>query len=117
MCVDVTNVASTRFATTASRHRKPAQEQWHRAVHVGANMSANKRLELTEKAPEAANADVSDNKMDQIRELMFGGGKVPTSSTSTGNSSASSPIARAKPVSTAVPVPGTTMRVCWSPTK
>jgi len=36
-------------------------------------MGANKRLELTEKAPEAANADVSDNKMDQIRELMFGG--------------------------------------------
>lgn len=36
-------------------------------------MGANKRLELAGKAPEAANADASDNKMDQIRELMFGG--------------------------------------------
>ena len=37
-------------------------------------MGANKRLEIASKAPEAANADASDNKMDQIRELMFGGG-------------------------------------------
>lgn len=36
-------------------------------------MGANKRLEIAGKAPEAANADASDNKMDQIRELMFGG--------------------------------------------
>lgn len=36
-------------------------------------MGANKRFELAEKAPDAANADASDNKMDQIRELMFGG--------------------------------------------
>ena len=36
-------------------------------------MGANKRLEIADKAPEAANADASDNKMDQIRELMFGG--------------------------------------------
>ena len=36
-------------------------------------MGANKRLEIASKAPEAANADASDNKMDQIRELMFGG--------------------------------------------
>jgi glutathione S-transferase-like protein len=36
-------------------------------------MGANKRLEVASKAPEAANADASDNKMDQIRELMFGG--------------------------------------------
>ena len=36
-------------------------------------MGANKRLEVAGKAPEAANADASDNKMDQIRELMFGG--------------------------------------------
>ncbi len=36
-------------------------------------MGANKRLELAEKAPEAANADARDDKMDQIRELMFGG--------------------------------------------
>ena len=35
-------------------------------------MGANKRLEIA-KAPEAANADASENKMDQIRELMFGG--------------------------------------------
>lgn len=40
-------------------------------------MGANKRLEIA-KAPEAANADASENKMDQIRELMFGGGwKIP----------------------------------------
>jgi hypothetical protein len=38
-------------------------------------MGANKRLEVAGKAPEAANADASDNKMDQIRELMFGGVK------------------------------------------
>jgi hypothetical protein len=38
-------------------------------------MGANKRLEVASKAPEAANADASDNKMDQIRELMFGGAK------------------------------------------
>ena len=37
-------------------------------------MGANKPLEIAGKAPEAANADASDNKMDQIRELMFGGG-------------------------------------------
>ena len=37
-------------------------------------MGANKRLELAEKAADAANTDASDNKMDQIRELMFGGG-------------------------------------------
>jgi hypothetical protein len=37
-------------------------------------MGANKRLEIAGKVPEAANADASDNKMDQIRELMFGGG-------------------------------------------
>jgi hypothetical protein len=36
-------------------------------------MGANKRLEIADKAPDAANADASDNKMDQIRELMFGG--------------------------------------------
>lgn len=36
-------------------------------------MGANKRLELADKAPDAANADASDNKMEQIRELMFGG--------------------------------------------
>ncbi len=36
-------------------------------------MSANKRSEIVAKMPEAANADASDNKMDQIRELMFGG--------------------------------------------
>ncbi len=36
-------------------------------------MGANKSLEIVEKAPEAANADTGDNKMDQIRELMFGG--------------------------------------------
>ena len=36
-------------------------------------MGANKPLEIAGKAPEAANADASDNKMDQIRELMFGG--------------------------------------------
>jgi hypothetical protein len=36
-------------------------------------MGANKRFELAEKAPDAANADASDNKMEQIRELMFGG--------------------------------------------
>ena len=36
-------------------------------------MGANKRLEIAGKTPEAANADASDNKMDQIRELMFGG--------------------------------------------
>lgn len=39
-------------------------------------MGANKRLEIAGKAPEAANADASDNKMDQIRELMFGGAKA-----------------------------------------
>ena len=37
-------------------------------------MGANKRLEIAGKGSEAANADASDNKMDQIRELMFGGG-------------------------------------------
>ena len=37
-------------------------------------MGANKRLEIADKAPDAANADAGDNKMDQIRELMFGGG-------------------------------------------
>ena len=36
-------------------------------------MGANKRFEIADKAPDAANADASDNKMDQIRELMFGG--------------------------------------------
>ncbi|MET0582913.1 MAG: hypothetical protein ABWZ08_13215 [Pseudoxanthomonas sp.] len=36
-------------------------------------MGANKRLEIAGKGSEAANADASDNKMDQIRELMFGG--------------------------------------------
>jgi hypothetical protein len=36
-------------------------------------MGADKRLEIAEKAPDAANTDASDNKMDQIRELMFGG--------------------------------------------
>lgn len=36
-------------------------------------MSANKRSDVGAKMPEAANADASDNKMDQIRELMFGG--------------------------------------------
>lgn len=36
-------------------------------------MGANKRLELAEKAAYAANTDASDNKMEQIRELMFGG--------------------------------------------
>jgi paraquat-inducible protein B len=36
-------------------------------------MGANKRLEIAGRAPEAANADAGDNKMDQIRELMFGG--------------------------------------------
>ncbi len=36
-------------------------------------MGANKRFEIAEKAPDAANTDASDNKMDQIRELMFGG--------------------------------------------
>lgn len=36
-------------------------------------MGANKRLEIADKAPDAASADANDNKMDQIRELMFGG--------------------------------------------
>lgn len=36
-------------------------------------MGANKRLEIAGKVPDAANSDASDNKMDQIRELMFGG--------------------------------------------
>lgn len=36
-------------------------------------MGVNKRLEIAGKAPEAPNADASDNKMEQIRELMFGG--------------------------------------------
>lgn len=36
-------------------------------------MGADKRLEIAEKAPDAGNTDASDNKMDQIRELMFGG--------------------------------------------
>lgn len=36
-------------------------------------MGANKRLDIAEKAPAAANMDAGDNKMDQIRELMFGG--------------------------------------------
>ena len=36
-------------------------------------MGANNRLEIAEKAQPAANAEVGDNKMDQIRELMFGG--------------------------------------------
>ena len=36
-------------------------------------MGANNRLEIAEKAPAAANMDAGDNKMDQIRELMFGG--------------------------------------------
>ena len=36
-------------------------------------MGANKRFELADQAPDAANTDASDNKMDQIRELMFGG--------------------------------------------
>ena len=36
-------------------------------------MGADKRMEIAGRAPEAANADAGDNKMDQIRELMFGG--------------------------------------------
>ena len=36
-------------------------------------MGANNRLEIAGKTPDAANADAGDNKMDQIRELMFGG--------------------------------------------
>jgi hypothetical protein len=36
-------------------------------------MNANKRIEIVEKPPVAANMDAGDNKMDQIRELMFGG--------------------------------------------
>ena len=36
-------------------------------------MGANNRLEIAEKAQPAANVEVADNKMEQIRELMFGG--------------------------------------------
>ena len=36
-------------------------------------MSANKRVEIVEKAPVAAGIEAGDHKMDQIRELMFGG--------------------------------------------
>ena len=39
-------------------------------------MGANKRLEIAGKAPETADANASDNKMDQIRELMFGGARA-----------------------------------------
>jgi hypothetical protein len=37
-------------------------------------MGANKHFEIVDKTSEAANTDASDNKMEQIRELMFGGG-------------------------------------------
>lgn len=46
-------------------------------------MGANKRLEIA-KAPEAANVDAGENKMDQIRELMFGGAK-PTGARASGS--------------------------------
>ena len=36
-------------------------------------MSANKRVEIVEKTPVAAGIEAGDHKMDQIRELMFGG--------------------------------------------
>ena len=36
-------------------------------------MSANKRVEIVDKAPIAAGIEAGDHKMDQIRELMFGG--------------------------------------------
>ena len=36
-------------------------------------MSANKRVEIVAKAPIAAGIEAGDHKMDQIRELMFGG--------------------------------------------
>ena len=35
-------------------------------------MSANKRVEIVDKAPVAAGIEAGDHKMDQIRELMFG---------------------------------------------
>ena len=35
-------------------------------------MSANKRVEIVDKAPIAAGIEAGDHKMDQIRELMFG---------------------------------------------
>lgn len=40
-------------------------------------MKANKHPEVAGSAAVVANAEASDNKMDQIRELMFGGG-MPT---------------------------------------
>ena len=36
-------------------------------------MSANKRVEIVDKAPVVAGSETGDHKMDQIRELMFGG--------------------------------------------
>jgi hypothetical protein len=39
-------------------------------------MGVNKRLEIADKAPDPASAEVGDNKMDQIRELMFGGARA-----------------------------------------
>ena len=35
-------------------------------------MSANKRVEIVDKAPVVAGIEAGDHKMDQIRELMFG---------------------------------------------